>query len=152
MAALYLTKRGEDIAYSWEGKGSTIHLLTEGKGLPLAFLVTAANVAEVTVGLKVVDRVRVPRPKGRPKQRPASLGADKSYDSADFRQELRQRRIQPSVPAGSGPTTATSLAALWRPMRPASIAGRWSEVTAGWTTGVGWSLAMTGTLKAMSPF
>jgi hypothetical protein len=59
--------------------------------LPLAFLVTAANVSEVTVGLKVVDRVRVPRPKGRPKQRPASLGADKGYDSAEFRQELRRR-------------------------------------------------------------
>lgn len=59
---------------------------------------TGANVAEVTVGLKVVDRVRVPRPKGRPKKRPASLGADKSYDSAAFRQGLRRRRIQPSVP------------------------------------------------------
>jgi transposase len=66
--------------------------------LPLAFLVTAANVAEVTVGLKVVDRVGVPRPKGRPKQRPDSLGADKGYDSAEFRQGLRVRRIQPSVP------------------------------------------------------
>ena len=54
--------------------------------MALAFLVTAANVAEVTVGLKVVDRVRVPRPQGRPKQRPDSLGADKSYDSAEFRQ------------------------------------------------------------------
>lgn len=75
---------GEDIAYGWKGKGSTVHLLTEGNGLPLAFLVSAANVAEVTVGLKVVDQVRVPRPKGRPKQRPASLATDKSYDSADF--------------------------------------------------------------------
>ena len=74
-------KGGEDIAYGWKGKGSTVHLLTEGNGVPLAFLVTAANVAEVTVGLEVVDGVRVPRPKGRPKQRPASLGADKSYDS-----------------------------------------------------------------------
>jgi transposase len=66
--------------------------------LPLAFLVTAANVAEVTVGLKVVDRVRVPRPQGRPKKRPASLGADKGYDSADFRHGLRRRGIQPSIP------------------------------------------------------
>ena len=66
--------------------------------MALAFLVTAANVAEVTVGLTVVDRVRVPRPQGRPKQRPASLGADKGYDSAEFRQGLRRRRIQPSVP------------------------------------------------------
>ena len=77
-------KGGEDIAYGWKGQGSTVHLLTAGQGLPLAFLVTAANVAEVTVGLKVVDRVRVPRPKGRPKQRPGRLAADKSEDSAEF--------------------------------------------------------------------
>jgi transposase len=89
---------GEDIAYGWKGKGSTVHMVTEGTGLPLTFLVTAANVSEVTVGLKVVDRVRVPRPHGRPKKRPASLGADKSYDSADFRWELRRRGIQPSIP------------------------------------------------------
>jgi hypothetical protein len=50
-AALYRLERGEDITYGWKGKGSTIHLLTDGNGLPLAFLVIAANVAEVTVGL-----------------------------------------------------------------------------------------------------
>ena len=71
--------------------------------MPLASLVTAANVAEVSVGPEVVDRVRVPRPQGRPKQRPASLGADKGYDSAAFRQELRRRRIQPSVPLRKWP-------------------------------------------------
>jgi hypothetical protein len=98
MAASSPLKRGEDIAYGWKGKGSTVHLVTEVKGLPLAFLVTAANVAEVTMGLKVVDQVRVPRPQGRPRQRPASLAADKSYDSADFRWELCRRGIQPSIP------------------------------------------------------
>ena len=71
--------------------------MTEGNGLPLAFLLTAANVSEVTVGLKVIDQVKVPRPQGRPCQRPASLAADKSYDSADFRWELRRRGIQPSI-------------------------------------------------------
>jgi transposase len=91
-------KGGEDIAYGWKGKGSTVHLVTEGNGLPLAFVVTAANVSEVTVGLEVLDRVKVPRPQGRPRQRPASLAADKSYDSADFRWELRRRGIQPSIP------------------------------------------------------
>src|SRR5918999_1288131 len=54
---------GEDIAYGWKGKGSTVHLVTEGNGVPLAFLVTAANVAGGPVGLKVVDGGRVPRPK-----------------------------------------------------------------------------------------
>jgi transposase len=91
-------KGGEDIAYGWKGKGSTVHLVTEGNGLPLAFLVTAANVSEVTVGLEVVDRVKVPRTQGRPRQRPASLAADKSYDSANIRWELRRRGIQPSIP------------------------------------------------------
>jgi hypothetical protein len=94
MAVSCLLKKGRGVAYGWKGKGSTVHLVTEGNGLPLAFLVTAANVAEVTVGLKVVDRIRVPRPQGRPHQRPASLATDKSYDSADFRWELRRRGIQ----------------------------------------------------------
>ena len=90
-------KGGEDIAYGWKGKGSTVHLVTEGNGLPLAFLVTAANVSEVTIGLEVVDRVKVPRPQGRPRQRPGSLAADKSYGSADFRWELHRRGIQSSI-------------------------------------------------------
>ena len=51
-------KKGGGYAYGWKGKGSTVHLVTEGNGLPLAFLVTAANVSEVTVGLEVVDRVK----------------------------------------------------------------------------------------------
>jgi transposase len=115
--------------------------------LPLAFLVTAANVAEVTVGLKVVDRVRVPRPQGRPKQRPASLAADKSYDSADFRQELRRRRIQPSLPRREGPNRRR------KPGRPPEIheasKGRWKvERSHGWLDN--WRRLVT--RKAMLPF
>jgi hypothetical protein len=64
-----------DIAYGWKGKGSTVHLVTEGNGLPLAFLVTAANVAEVTVGLEVVDRVRVPPASGTPQAAPSQPGS-----------------------------------------------------------------------------
>jgi transposase len=122
---------GEDIAYGWKGKGSTVHLLTEGNGLPLAFLVSAANVSEVTVGLKVVDKVRVPRPQGRPKRRPASLAADKSYDSADFRYQLRRRHIQPSIPRREWPKRRR------RPCRPSQVHGtskyRWKvERSHGW--------------------
>jgi transposase len=124
-------KGGTDIAYGWKGKGSTVHLLTEGNGLPLAFLVTAANVAEVTVGFKVVDRVRVPRPQGRPRKRPISLAADKSYDSVDFRRHLRRRQIQPSIPGRKWPNRRC------RPGRPAQVhetsRHRWKvERTHGW--------------------
>jgi hypothetical protein len=37
-----------------------VHLLTEGDGLPLTFLVTAANVAEVTVGLTGTPKTTLP--------------------------------------------------------------------------------------------
>ena len=91
-------KGGEDIAYGWKGKGSTVHLVRDGNGLPLAFSMTAANVSEAIVGLEVKDRVKVPRSPGRLRQRPASLAADKGYGSADFWWELRRRRIRPSIP------------------------------------------------------
>jgi len=60
-------------------------------------------VAEVGVGTQVVDRVRVPRLQGPPKKRPFSLAADKGYDSAEFRRQLRRRRIQPSIPRREWP-------------------------------------------------
>ena len=145
MAVSCRPKRGEDIAYGWKGKGSTVPLVTEGKGLPLAFLVTAANVSEVTMGLKVVDQVRVPRPQGRPRQRPARLAADKSYDSADFRWELRRRGIQPSIPQRKLKNRHRRPGRLPQ-VHPVSQS-RWKvERSHGWlTTGGDWSLGMTGT-------
>ena len=97
----------------------------------MAFLVTAANVAEVTIGVKVVDRVRVPRPQGRPKKRPASLGADKGCDSAEFRYQLSRRRIQPSIPCREWPNRRR------RPGRPPQVhetsESRWKvERSHGW--------------------
>ena len=108
--------------------------------MPLAYLVTAANVSEVTVGLKVVDRVRVPRRHGRPKKRPASLGADKSYDSADFRYELNcdDGGFSLLFPNGNGPNAVAGRDVPQKLMRLASLAGRWRGVTVGWTTGVTW--------------
>jgi len=112
-----------------------VHLLTEGNGLPLAFLLSAANVAEVRVGLEVVEQVRVPRPQGRPKQRPASLAADRSYDSAE-----------------SGLDCGASQVVLPKSMRAARVGGRWSGVMAGWTTGADWWCAMISIPNPILPF
>lgn len=81
-----------------KGKGSTAHLLTDGAGIPLAVLVTGAQVHELRVALEVVDSVRVPRLRGRPKQRPETLAADKGYDSQGLRRGLSKRGIRPSIP------------------------------------------------------
>ena len=61
----------------------------------LAFLVTAANVAEVTEGVEGGRPGAGAPTSGRPNKHPASLGVHKSYDSADFRHKLRRLRIQP---------------------------------------------------------
>lgn len=119
------------MAYGWKGKGSTVHLMTEGQGVPLAFRVTAANVSELQVALAVVDAVNVPRSKGRPKKRPACMAADKGYDSADVRRQLRQRHICPSIPRREWPGRRR------KPGRPPKVhqasEDRWKvERTHGW--------------------
>ena len=126
--------------------------MTEGNGLPLSFLVTAANVSEVTVGLEVVDRVKVPKPQDRPRQRPASLAADKSYDSADFRWELRRRGIQLSIPRREWKTVADGqVDHLWC-ITSARVAGKWNGATGGWTTAGDWLPGMTDTPNPTLPF
>ena len=152
MVASYQPKRGEDVDYGWKGKGSTVHMMTEGQGVPLAFDVTAASVSEVTVGLDVVDRVRVPRSRGRPRKRPAALAADKSYDSAAFRRELRRRGIQPLVPQRQWPGRKRRPARPRKCTRSARVAGRWSVLMAGWTTGAGWSFGTIDIPTSASPF
>jgi transposase len=43
-------------------------------------------------------KVRVPRPKGRPRQKPERVIADRGYDSDPLHQRLRRRRIELIVP------------------------------------------------------
>jgi transposase len=105
--------------------------MVEGQGLPLAFEVTAANVAETTVALEVVDKVRVPRAKGRPKKRPKYLAADKGHDSAEFRRALRSRGIRSSIPKRCWPNRRRSAG---RPPKLHEVSkSRWTvERTHGW--------------------
>ena len=79
-------------------KGSKHHLLTDGRGTPLAATLTAANRHDVTQLLPLVDAIPLVRGKvGRPRRRPKALYADRAYDSQEHRIELRQRGIQPRL-------------------------------------------------------
>ena len=51
--------------------GSKIHLVCDGSGLPMAVTVTAGQRHESTQFEAVMGQIRVPRPKGRPRCRPA---------------------------------------------------------------------------------
>jgi transposase len=88
--------------------GSKYHLITDARGVPLAYLVTAANRPEVLELLPLVDAIPPVRGKrGRPKRRPAALVGDRGYYSKWGPPALRARGIQPRIaaqlqPHGSG--------------------------------------------------
>ncbi|GAB3882182.1 hypothetical protein GCM10027612_12390 [Microbispora bryophytorum subsp. camponoti] len=81
------------------GLTTKIHLACDGRGLPLAVVVTPGNVNDCTVFKAVLESVRVPRAgAGRPRQRPDTVIADKAYSSREVRQDLRRWGIRAVIP------------------------------------------------------
>ena len=72
-------------------------LVVDG-GLPLGFYLDRADYAEVQLAEQTLDAIRVARARGRPKQRPKKVVADRGYDSSSFRRALRWRGLQVCIP------------------------------------------------------
>lgn len=78
--------------------GTKRHLLTDRHGLPLAFVLTGANVHDSVPLAQLLDAVvPVQGRRGRPRQRPSKLHADKAYDAKRCRRACRQRGIEPRI-------------------------------------------------------
>jgi transposase len=78
--------------------GSKRHLVVDRQGVPLAVLLTAANVHDSTVLEEALDAVPpVRQPRGRPRRRPKKLHADKAYDYRRCRRACRKRGIVPRI-------------------------------------------------------
>ncbi len=89
---------GEMVGLTRKGKSAKWMLVVDGNGLPLGFHLASANHAEVKLAEQTLDTIRVARPRGRPKQRPKKLVADRGYDRSGFRRALRGRGIQMRIP------------------------------------------------------
>lgn len=96
---------GEALGRSRGGLTTKLHLAGEGRGRPLAVVVSEGQRHESTQLAKVLDATRVPRrdsdgrPKrGRPRKRPGRLLGDKGYSYPKCRRELRRRGIPPLIP------------------------------------------------------
>ena len=69
--------------------------MVDRKGVPLALKLTAANVPDQVVFEELIAAVPpIKRPRGRPRQRPAKLHADKGYDNRRCRRYLGRRGIR----------------------------------------------------------
>ena len=68
--------------------------MVDRQGIPLAIWLTAANVHDSVIFEDLIQAVEpIKRPRGRPRQRPDKLHADKGYDFPRCRAYLRQRGI-----------------------------------------------------------
>jgi transposase len=110
-------KGGDKVGLAKRGIGTKWMLVVDGNGFPLGCHLGSAQVAEVRVAECTLDTVSVARPRGRPRQRPAKLVADRGYDSRAFRRALRRRGIRMCIPPKRRPTT-------WRAKRGRPVVAR----------------------------
>jgi transposase len=76
--------------------GSKRHLICDGRGVPLAIQLTAANRNDSQQALSLVDAIPALEGKrGHPRCRPDCVFGDRGYDAEAIRQGLRERRIIP---------------------------------------------------------
>jgi transposase len=82
------------------GLTTKFHLACDGRGRPLAVVITPGNRHDSTQLEVVLDGIRVPRAtgRGRPRTRPDHLIADKGYSYPRCRRVLRKRQIQHTIP------------------------------------------------------
>ncbi|WP_327290135.1 IS5 family transposase [Streptomyces sp. NBC_01198] len=84
---------------SREGLTTKIHLACDGRGLPLAILLTPGQRHDRPCARPLLERIRVPRISlGRPRCRPDQVIADKAYSSRGFSAYLSQRGIACTIP------------------------------------------------------
>jgi len=91
-------KGGSAVGKTKRGKGTKWMVLVDGEGVPLGVRLESASPNEVTLAEPTLAEVRVPRPKGRPRQKPERVIADRAYDSDPLRQRLKKRGIELIVP------------------------------------------------------
>ena len=74
------------------------HLVCDGQGRALAFILTPGQTADTSMLATTLDEIHVPGARGRPRSRPDRVLADKGYPSKANRAWLRERGIAATIP------------------------------------------------------
>lgn len=92
----------EALGRSRGGLTTKLHLACDGRGRPLAILLTPGQRHESTQLVPLLDAIWVPRAgRGRPRRRPERVIGDKGYSYPTCREVLRQRGIKATIPERS---------------------------------------------------
>ncbi|WP_371441669.1 IS5 family transposase, partial [Dietzia sp. HMSC21D01] len=93
---------GHGIGRSRGGLTTKIHSAVDGRGRPLANVVTGGQRNDGAMLEQVLADIHVPRHgRGRPRTRPDAVIADKAYSSGIIRRQLRNRGIAAVIPEKS---------------------------------------------------
>ena len=115
--------------------GSKHHLIVDRHGVPLRATLTAGHRNDVTQLLPLIDGIgAVAGKRGRPRQRPDRVIADRGYDHDKYRRELWRRGVKPVIARrctdhGSGPAAC---ARWWNERSPGCTTFRRLRIT--WNT------------------
>ncbi|WP_431031514.1 IS5 family transposase [Plantibacter sp. RU18] len=90
--------RDHAIGRSRGGLTTKNHLVCDGKGRALAFLLTPGQSADTSWMQATLAEIRVRGAAGRPRTRPDRVMADKGYPSRSNRAWLRERGIAATIP------------------------------------------------------
>lgn len=88
----------EALGRSRGGLTTKLHVAAEGRGRLLALHLSAGQRNDCRELEPVLDGIRVPGPRGRPRKRPDRLSLDRGYRYRCCRQTLRRRKIPHVIP------------------------------------------------------
>ena len=80
------------------GFGTKVHLVTDANGLPLAAVLTGGQRQECTQFERLLNAVRVPARRGRPRRRPKAVAGDRGYSYPHVRRWLRRHGVRAVIP------------------------------------------------------
>ncbi|WP_374214079.1 IS5 family transposase [Rhodococcus pyridinivorans] len=93
---------GHGIGRSHGGLTTKIHSAVDGRGRPLANVITGGQRNDGAMLAEVLADIHVPRQgRGRPRTRPDAVIADKAYSAGTIRRQLRSRGIAAVIPEKS---------------------------------------------------
>jgi transposase len=125
------------------GLTTKLHLAGDGRGRPLAMVLTAGQRHESTQLGPLLDAIGVPRAiSGRPRKRPTQLTADRGYSDPTCRRLLRQRSIPHTIPERSDQQAARARRGPRGGRPPRSI--RCATSSATWSSGPSLGSSSTG--------
>jgi len=95
-------QEGEALGRSRGGFSTKIHVRCEGRGKPVAFVLTGGEAHECTVFEQLMEQGSIKRAgRGRPRRLPGRIVGDKGYSSKKIRLYLRRKGINYTIPRKS---------------------------------------------------